>query len=144
MKERTLVAAIAFLCVLLTQGWAVKADKGKAQLTTADISKAITGFIKDDVKQRGGYFLIFDQETKKPLALSLTKVHEDRLAVVDKNLYFACVDMKTPEGKLYDVDFFLKRKPNAGLQVSEMTVHKEDGKARYSWVEEKGVWKRKK
>ena len=41
------------------------------------------------------------------------------------------------------LDIFLQGKNTDNLTVTEISVHKEDGKARYSWVEEDGIWVKK-
>src|ERR1700756_306875 len=44
---------------------------------------------------------------RKDLALDLVKVHDDRFASLGGNKYFACVDMKGNDGRMYDIDFFM-------------------------------------
>jgi len=78
---------------------------------------------------------------RKDLALDLVKVHDDRLSSLGGNKYFACVDMKGTDGRLYDIDFLMVVKP-AQLTVTETSVHKINGKPLYNWKEEKGVWKK--
>lgn len=106
------------------------------------LAEAISAYIQNDSALKGGYFSIYDAAAGKPLLLTLDRVHRDRLSRVAEGLYFACSDFKTPEGKTYDLDFFM-RNTDRGLQVTEITIHKEEGKARYNWVEEDGVWKRR-
>lgn len=118
------------------------AKKETASLTTADLSKGIRNYVDEDSKLKGGYLLIYDPTIKKSLELTLTKVHEDKLSQVGENLYFACSDFKATNGKTYDLDFFMKQADN-GLMVTEISIHKEEGKPRYSWAEEKGLWVRK-
>jgi hypothetical protein len=43
---------------------------------------------------------------RKDLALDLVKLHDERLSNLGADKYFACVDMKGVDGKIYDVDFF--------------------------------------
>ncbi|MBI4007671.1 MAG: hypothetical protein HY354_04150 [Planctomycetes bacterium] len=117
-------------------------EKKEGGLTKEELAKAIKEYVKKDTTLKGGFFTVYDQEAKKALALTLVKVHEDKLAMVKKGVYFACADFETPDGHLYDLDIFMQE-TKAGLEVTEITVHKEDGNARYGWVEEKGVWKRK-
>ena len=120
-----------------------KTDKKEtASLTTADLAKGISDYIEGDSKLKGGYLLIYDPTIKKSLELTLTKVHEDKLSQVGENLYFACSDFKATNGKTYDLDFFMKQGEN-GLEMTEISIHKEEGKPRYSWAEEKGLWVRK-
>jgi len=78
---------------------------------------------------------------RKDLALDLVKVHDDRFSSLGGNKYFACVDMKGTDGRLYDIDFFMVVAP-AKLSVTETSVHKINGKPLYNWKEEKGVWKK--
>ena len=44
---------------------------------------------------------------RKNLALDLVKVHDDRFSSLGGDKYFACVDMKGADGKIYDIDFFM-------------------------------------
>ena len=78
---------------------------------------------------------------RKDLALDLVKVHDDRFSSLGGNKYFACVDMKGKDGKIYDIDFFMVLQADK-LTVTETSVHKINGKALYNWKEEKGVWKK--
>ena len=78
---------------------------------------------------------------RKDLALDLVKVHDDRFSSLGGNKYFACVDMKGADGKMYDIDFFMLVQPGK-LTVTETSVHKINGKPLYNWKEEKGVWKK--
>jgi len=116
--------------------------KETASLTTTELAKGIKDYVAKDSELKGGYLLIYDPTIKKSLELSLTKVHEDKLSQVGENLYFACSDFKATNGKMYDLDFFMKQGEN-GLTVTEISIHKEEGKPRYSWAEEKGLWVRK-
>ena len=78
---------------------------------------------------------------RKDLALDLVKLHDDRLSNLGGDKYFACVDMKGADGKIYDIDFFMLVKPGK-LTVTETSVHKINGKALYNWKQEGGVWKK--
>ncbi len=110
-----------------------------AVVTKEMMSEAITGYINKDTALKGGYFCVYDTKANAPLALKLDKVHQDKLAKVSEGLYFACSDFKATDGKMYDLDFFMKSTP-MGLQVSEVAIHKEAGQPRYGWVEKDGVW----
>jgi hypothetical protein len=78
---------------------------------------------------------------RKDLALDLVKVHDDRFSSLGGNKYFACVDMKGNDGRMYDIDFFMTVGSDK-LTVTETSVHKINGKPLYNWKEEKGVWKK--
>jgi hypothetical protein len=117
-------------------------SKTEASLTTADLSKAIKEYVARDAKLKGGYYLVYDPVSKKTLEMTLDKIHEDRLSKVAEGVYFACVDCKATDGKVYDVDIFMKG-DKSKLEVNEVSVHKVDGSPRYGWAEEGGVWKKK-
>lgn len=117
-------------------------EKKAADLTPETLAKEITQYIENESKLKGKYFLFYDEKSEKPLVLTLEKVHNDKLSKAAEGTYFACSDFKSKDGKTYDLDFFLKE-TDSGLKVDEITVHKEDGNARYDWVQEKGIWKQK-
>ena len=78
---------------------------------------------------------------RKDLALDLIKVHDDRFSSLGGDKYFACVDMRGTDGKIYDIDFFMVVRPGK-LTVTETSVHKVNGKPLYNWKEQNGVWKK--
>jgi hypothetical protein len=78
---------------------------------------------------------------RKNLALDLIKVHDNRFSSLGGNKYFACVDMKGTDGKIYDIDFLMAVQPGK-LTVTQTSVHKINGKPLYNWKEDKGVWKK--
>jgi hypothetical protein len=113
----------------------------KPELSKETLAQAIADYVKKDSDVKGGYFLVYDGKAKKPLTLTLTKVHQDKLSKVGEGLYFACSDFKATDGKTYDLDFLMKDS-DAGLAVTEIMIHKEEGSPRYAWYEEGGIWKR--
>ncbi len=118
-------------------------SKGKATAVTVDqMAESITDYVAADAKLKGGFFFVYDATTKKPLQLTLAKVHKEKLSQVGDNLFFACSDFKEAGGKTYDLDFFMKS-VDGQLTVSEVMIHKEEGQPRYAWYEEAGMWKRK-
>ena len=119
--------------------------KGKtpSAVTKEDLADVITDYVKNDAELKGGYFLVYDSVAKKPLALTLDKVHREKLTRVAENTYFACADFKTQEGTSYDLDVFMKGPSKDKLTVTEVSVHKEEGKERYGWIEKDGTWTKK-
>ena len=77
----------------------------------------------------------------KNLALDLIRVHDDRLSSLGGGKYFACVDMKTADGTIYDIDFSMAGQPGS-MTVTETSVHKINGKPLYNWKEQGGSWKK--
>ena len=51
------------------------------------------------------------------------------------------MDFKAADGTEVDVDFFLKKEADR-LALTDTSVHKINGKARYSYREKDGVWER--
>lgn len=111
------------------------------EMTLDALGEAITGYIEQDSELKGGYFLVYDAVDKTPLQLKLLKVHKDKLATLGNGVYFACTDMKAPDGTVYDVDFFMQQADD-GIETTEVAVHKKSGKPRYSWKEVGGIWKK--
>lgn len=102
-------------------------------VTMAELEKAI-------IASRKGTTEIQDPVTKKKLKLRLVKVHRDKLARISTGTYFACADFKATDGKIYDLDVFMKGDSPESLVETEVTLHKKQGKPRYNWVEKDGLW----
>jgi hypothetical protein len=110
------------------------------QVSTADISAGIKKNIdaKSKKSSDGKFHVKYESQD---LALDLVRVHDDRLSDLGGGKYFACVDMKAADGKIYDIDFFLTG-PAGGMKVTDTTVHKIDGKPLYDWKEKDGKWQK--
>jgi hypothetical protein len=111
------------------------------KLSTDDIDAAIRAHIEEKSKTSGGRFEVRDDVLNKTWSLELVLVHKDKLQALADGRYFACVDFKAPDATMVDVDFFLK-KDGDKLAVTDTTVHKVNGKARYNYEEKNGVWVR--
>ncbi len=112
------------------------------RITMQNLALAIESFVEADINLRGA-FLVIDPSTNEVLKLNLEKVHKERLSHVGDDVYFACADFNADDGKVYDLDIFLRGTNTDELTVTEITVHKEDGQARYGWLEQDGVWIKK-
>ena len=112
------------------------------KITLQNLARAIESFVEADINLRGA-FLVIDPSTNEVLKLNLEKVHKERLSHVGDDIYFACADFNADDGKVYDLDIFLRGTNTDELTVTEISVHKEDGQARYGWQEEEGVWVKK-
>ncbi len=110
------------------------------QVSTADISAGIKKNIDAKSKKSSDRKFHVKHESQD-LALDLVRVHDDRLSDLGAGKYFACVDMKAADGKVYDIDFFLTGPPGA-MKVTDTTVHKIDGKPLYDWKEKDGKWQK--
>ncbi len=110
------------------------------QATMSDVSDGLKRFISGySAKSPDNKFHIPFQ--RKDLALDLVKVHDDRFSSLGGDKYFACVDMKGSDGKMYDIDFFMTV-GGGKLTVTETSVHKINGKPLYNWKQQGGVWKK--
>jgi hypothetical protein len=110
------------------------------QATMSEVSDGLKRFISSyAAKSADKKFHVPYQ--RKNLALDLVKVHDDRFSSLGGDKYFACVDMKGTDGKIYDIDFFMVVQTGK-LTVTETSVHKINGKPLYNWKQEGGVWKK--
>jgi len=110
------------------------------EVSNADISAGLKKYI-DSYTKKSSDRKFHVRDRSKDLALDLITVHDDRLSALAEGKYFACVDMKGNDGKIYDIDFFMALRPGQ-MKVTETSIHKINGKPLYSWKEENGVWKR--
>jgi hypothetical protein len=115
----------------------------KSSPSKEELADAVEAYVNKTAAAEGGYFVAFDEKAGQQLKLTLDKVHRERLSKVGEDLYFACADFKTPEGKVYDLDVFMKGPDKDSLTFSKFTIHKEAGKERYTWYEQGGIWKTK-
>ncbi len=99
-------------------------------VVTADIQAGIENHIKEQTRLGEGYFKVpFDD---RQLRLKLVRVHIEYLANLGPRRHFACVDLASTDGDVYDVDFFLAGDPGT-MTVTETIVHKVNGQPRYVW-----------
>ena len=110
-------------------------------ITTAELEKAIKAQIEEKAKGSGGKFRVADAVLNKTWALELVRVHTDKLAQLDANTYFACVDFKADDGTMVDVDFYLKN-DKGKLTLDSTTVHKINGKPRFLYQQKGNFWER--
>jgi len=102
--------------------------------TIEDVERGIRNNIEEITKEGGGYFNIKNDSVD--LSLKLVRVHTEYLSVLGKNEFFACVDLATVEGDVYDVDFFMKGDAE-NMTVTQTDVHKLNGKPYYTWKQAK-------
>ena len=110
------------------------------QASMSDVSDGLRRFISDYAAKSADKKFHMPYQ-RKDLALDLIKVHDDRFSSLGGDKYFACVDMRSSDGKMYDIDFFMVVQTGK-LSVTQTSVHKINGKPLYNWKEEKGVWKK--
>ena len=76
--------------------------KPAAKVTAEDIRKGIQAYINKDTQLKGGYFLIWDDQAKRPRVLQLVRVHEklNKLTAADYERLFKT---KAPAPEVYAV-----------------------------------------
>jgi hypothetical protein len=110
------------------------------EASAADVSAGLKKYI-DSYARKSADKKFHVRYRGKELPMDLIKVHDDRFSSLGGDKYFACVDMKGSDGKMYDIDFLMALRPGK-LSVTETSVHKINGKPLYNWKEENGVWKK--
>lgn len=151
MKLRRLLAVSSLPLFLIASVKAVaqehpehpKSKKEATGVSKTDLAAAIREWAEKGAAANGGWLKVDDPVQGKTLQLKLEKVHEERLAQVKPNEYFACADFVEKDGTKYDIDVFMQGKTKADLKETEVSVHKVNGKERYTWFEENGLWKKK-
>src|SRR6266702_4927885 len=121
-----------------TTGGAPQAAMTEATMSdvSAGLKKFISGYAAKSADKK--FHMPYN---RKDLALDLIKLHDDRFSSLGGDKYFACVDMKGTDGKIYDIDFLMAVQPGK-LTVTQTSVHKINGKPLYNWKQEGGVWKK--
>ena len=110
-------------------------------VVTKDIQDGIEKHIEEQTRLGAGYFKLpfGDNELK----LKLVRVHTEYLANLGPRRHFACVDLASSDGDVYDVDFFLAGDPGK-MTVTETTVHKFNGQPYYVWKQKRDkTWHRR-
>lgn len=110
-------------------------------VSMSDLEKAIRAHIEDTAKAHQGKFPVKDDVLNKTWALTLVKVHTDKLTQLTDTIYFACVDFKADDGTPVDVDFYLKSEEGK-LKVTDTTVHKINGQPRFQYQRRGDFWER--
>jgi len=148
MKKALLFCLAVALCFLLCPRIAMgqaehpsEHPQSAKKVSVDQIDKAIRADVDQKSKAAGGKFPVKDDVLNKTWELELVLVHKDKLQALEDGRYFACVDFKAADGTMVDVDFYLK-KDGDKLVVTDTTVHKVNGKARYTYQEKNGVWVR--
>ncbi len=109
-------------------------------VVTKDIQDGIEKHIEEQTRLGEGYFKLPFESNE--LRLRLVRVHTEYLANLGPRRHFACVDLASTEGNVYDVDFFLQGDPGA-MTITETTVHKINGQPLYLWEQNRDkTWHR--
>lgn len=110
----------------------VKQENDK--VSVEDVEAGIRANIDQKVNDGNGFFNFSNDSLK--LSLKLVRVHTEYLSVLRPNEFFACVDLATESGDVYDVDFFLKGEKD-DMKITKTDIHKLNGKPYYTWKQKK-------
>ncbi len=99
------IAAASLAARWTAQGAEQSVPERVPHVVTADIQAGIEQHIEDQTRLGGGYFTLAFED--KQLRLKLVRVHTEYLANLGPRRHFACVDLASTEGDVFDVDFFL-------------------------------------
>ncbi len=145
MNWQKTIPVVVVVCTLLVGCDTSRQDKQDPSgpvpnVVTKDIQDGIEKHIDEQTSLGQGYFRLSFGQTK--LRLKLVRVHTEYLANLGPRRYFACVDLASRDGDVYDVDFFLAGDPGA-MTVTETTVHKTNGQPLYLWEQKRdNTWRR--
>ncbi|MBI4052337.1 MAG: hypothetical protein HY400_07505 [Elusimicrobia bacterium] len=100
--------------------------------------KAVLGYIKSHTSEEDGLFHFLDEELENEWALTLKKIHLERIIHLGEGRYYACVDFvekgneqeEMPDIAL-DMDFYVNKESN--WDVEEVLIHSVDGELRYTY-----------
>ena len=145
MNWRKVIPVGLMVCTVIAGCNAVRNQSEKnidpiPDVVTADIQKGIEKHIERQTRLGQGYFKLPFGDNQ--LQLKLVRVHTEYLANLGPRRHFACVDLASSDGDVYDVDFFLAGDPGA-MTVTETTVHKVNGQPLYLWKQKRNkTWLR--
>lgn len=127
-----LTASILVSCQTKTESEVgeVSSQELTARVSIEEIEDGIKAYIEEQKRLNQGFFLVNDEQ--KELRLKLVRVHTEYLSNLGPSKHFACVDLADEKGDVYDVDFFLEGEPG-NMIVTETSLHKLNGKPRYTW-----------
>ena len=141
MNWQMAVLAAVLICTVLVGCHKEKSFSEKvSNVVTVDIQAGIEKHIEEQTKLGDGYFKMAFKDEE--LNLKLVRVHTEYLANLAPLQHFACVDLASTDGHVYDVDFFLSGDVGE-MTVTETTVHKTNGQPLYVWKQKQDkTWHR--
>ncbi len=111
-----------------------KIKSASKKVTIQEVEEGIRANIAQRTIEGDGFFNFTSDSME--LSLKLVRVHTEYLSVLGPNKFFACVDLATTDGDVFDVDFFLEGTPG-NMTVTQTKVHKLNGKPYYTWKQAK-------
>lgn len=126
MRVRHLLVGALSLGLLSLPAFSLEGEK-VAGSEAESVRQAIANYIERDIKLTGGFFL-YDPELKRVVGMKFDHVHAGVTRTANGQL-FACVDMRSVRGPLYDLDVYPEQ-TDQGLKPARLLIHKVDGRER--------------
>jgi transglutaminase-like putative cysteine protease len=129
-SNSSLISILTVLAFVLASCQSSPDTETSKEVSIADVEDGIRTYIEKATLENEGYFNVTNDSLD--LDMKLVRVHTEYLSILGPNEYFACVDLATTDGDVYDVDFFLTGEPG-DMEVTRTDVHKLNGKPFYTW-----------
>ncbi len=118
-------------------------DGGMPALASDDIAAAVNMYVNAAAGNDGEYFVVFDENKHKEVRLKPGTGDCKMVGKVADNMYFACAEFLSADGDTYDLDIFVTGKNKNDLMFAELMIHSVNGRKRFEWYTDDGLWKRK-
>lgn len=131
------------LALLLTgpAGLPAASQESAAELTDEQIPAAVLKHIQTQTGKHGTFWVL-DSVEGKSLSLKFVKMDEARHGRLGSQTYFASASFVDKAGAPVTVDIVLRGPGPDHFELVEVAVREKDGKARYDWRQEGGLWKK--
>lgn len=105
-----------------------------------DVKDAVLEYIWRIDEQTDGRFELFDPQQQKVLILHLMEdIDDERIFRSVEDETIVCLDMMSPDGRIYDIDFIVTGADTDNPVVRDVSIHKVEDYPRYEWEEQDGV-----
>ena len=105
-----------------------------------ELTAAVLAHIEEQTMKYGQFF-VYDEQEKTPLHLEFQEFVADRGGPVGDQTYFASTRCTDPDGNVVVVDVFMRSTDAGHLKLVKVSVQERDGRERYHWMQEDGLWK---
>jgi hypothetical protein len=118
--------------------------KDKTGWNAKQVEQDLVSFINGKATQSGGRFAVNDELSEQTRQLKLKKIHTEKIMEMRDGTSFVCADFTDATGELVDVDFFMQPSSTGTVdQVTQVQIHKVNGKQRFTYVLDEGKWLQK-
>lgn len=133
MKKVIPFFLVCIIVVIVSYIAASESAENTALLSAKEVVAGIHSYI--DSMTNEGYLHIYDEYDSRDLSLKSAKIYDDKVIYhKSEDVYSTCVDFVTDDGMVtYDIDFWMKKNDNGGLDIYTTKVHKKDGVSRFTY-----------